>query len=235
MIPQKIHYCWFGGKPLPKLAVKCRHSWEKFFPDYEIKEWNEDNCDINAIPYTKFCYEHRLWAYLSDYLRLAVIKNEGGLYFDTDVEVVRRPDDLLNSCSAWFGWETSNFINTGLGFAAEANHPAVDAMMRMYEEKRTEELKERFSKTHNLTGCPRMNTWALLPYGLKHDGTMQEVLNATILPADYLCPLDDLTGKKAMTNNTVSIHWFSKSPHGKWAWMKNKITRPIHRILYYLK
>ena len=74
MIPKIIHYCWFGGKPLPKLARKCKKSWEKFFPDYEIKEWNEGNFDVNLLPYTKYCYEHKLWAYLSDYVRLAVVE-----------------------------------------------------------------------------------------------------------------------------------------------------------------
>ena len=73
MIPKIIHYCWFGGKPLPKLAQKCKASWEKCFPDYEIKEWNETNYNVNAVPYTKYCYEHKLWAYLSDYVRLDVV------------------------------------------------------------------------------------------------------------------------------------------------------------------
>ena len=231
MIPKIIHYCWFGGKPLPKLAVKCKKSWKNFFPDYEIKEWNEKNYDVNALPYTKYCYDHQLWAYLSDYVRLDVVEREGGLYFDTDVEVIRYPDELLANYNAWFGWETSNFINTGLGFAAEAHHSAVLAMMKMYEEKTIPELEERFSQEHNLTGCPRMNTWALIPAGLTQDGTMQVVNNAIVLPVDYLCPLDDITGEKNVTDRTISVHWFSKSPQGKWAWIRNRVTRPIHRII----
>ena len=235
MIPRIIHYCWFGGKPLPQLALKCKASWEKFFPDYEIKEWNETNYDINVVPYTKYCYEHKLWAYLSDYVRLDVVKREGGLYFDTDVEVVRYPNDLIETCSAWFGWETSNFINTGLGFAAEPHHPAVIAMLQKYEERSTQELNDRFNQTGNLTGCPRMNTWALLPNGLHQNGQQQIVNHAMILPSDYLCPLDDVTGKKSITSRTVSIHWFSKSPQGRTAWMKNRLLRPFHRLLNYLK
>ena len=115
------------------MAVRCRKSWENFFPDYEIKEWNESNFDVNAVPYTKYCYEHRQWAYLSDYVRLYVVEREGGIYFDTDVEVVKNPDQLLKSNRAYFGWEIPEYINTGLGFAAEAHHPAVKAMMDMYE------------------------------------------------------------------------------------------------------
>lgn len=235
MIPKIIHYCWFGGKPLPKLAVKCKKSWEEFFPDYEIREWNEQNFDVNQNEYTRFCYEHQLWAYLSDYARLAIIEEEGGLYFDTDVEVLRCPVELLNHCHAWFGWETEEFLNTGLGFASEAHHPVVLAMKEMYEKMTKEELQERYIRTGNLTGCPRINTWALLPLGLRQDGTSQEVSGAKILPQEYLCPLDDLTGKKTITRNTISIHWFSKSPHGKKAWFKNKLARPLHRFIQYLK
>lgn len=225
MIPKIIHYCWFGGKPLPKLAQKCKKSWEKFFPDYEIKEWNENNYDVNAVPYTKYCYEHQLWAYLSDYVRLDVVEQEGGLYFDTDVEVVRRPDDLLQSCHAYFGWETLEYLNTGLGFAAEPHHPAVKAMLKMYESL-VANGKYMYEK---MQGCPQLNTLALVSLGLKQDGTKQSVCDAIILPSDYMCPFHDATGKMNETENTFSIHWFSKSPHGKWAAWKMNFTRPLHR------
>ncbi len=225
MIPKIIHYCWFGGKPLPKLAQKCKKSWEKFFPDYEIKEWNENNYDVNAVPYTKYCYEHQLWAYLSDYVRLDVVEQEGGLYFDTDVEVVRRPDGLLQSCNAYFGWETLEYLNTGLGFAAEPHHPAVKAMLKMYESL-VANGKYMYEK---MQGCPQLNTLALVSLGLKQDGTKQSVCDAIILPSDYMCPFHDATGKMNETENTFSIHWFSKSPHGKWAAWKMNFTRPLHR------
>ena len=225
MIPRIIHYCWFGGKPLPKLARKCKKSWEKFFPDYEIKEWNENNYDVNAVPYTKYCYEHQLWAYLSDYVRLDVVEQEGGLYFDTDVEVVRRPDGLLQSCNAYFGWETLEYLNTGLGFAAEPHHPAVKAMLKMYESL-VANGKYMYEK---MQGCPQLNTLALVSLGLKQDGTKQSVCDAIILPSDYMCPFHDATGKMNETENTFSIHWFSKSPHGKWAAWKMNFTRPLHR------
>lgn len=226
MIPKIIHYCWFGGKPLPKLARKCKASWEKFFPDYEIKEWNEKNYDVNAFSYTKYCYEHQLWAYLSDYVRLDVVEREGGLYFDTDVEVVKKPEELLSSYHAYFGWETPEYINTGLGFAAEAHHPAVKAMLNMYDGL-VVEGKYMFEK---MQGCPQLNTKALLPFGLQQNGTEQHVCDALILPIDYLCPFHDATGVLNKTKNTISIHWFSKSPHGKWAAWKSLITRPLHRM-----
>lgn len=231
MIPKIIHYCWFGGKPLPKLALKCKKSWEKFFPDYEIKEWNERNFDVNAFPYTKYCYEHQYWAYLSDFVRLYVVEREGGLYFDTDVEVVKKPVDLLESHRAYFGWETPEYLNTGLGFAAEVHHPAVKAMLAMYDGL-VVNGKYQYEK---MQGCPHLNTKALLPFGLKRDGTMQEVCDAVILPIDYMCPFKDATGELNKTEDTISIHWFSKSPHGLFSAMKIKLTRPVHRMLNYLK
>ena len=227
MIPKVIHYCWFGGKPLPKLAQKCKKSWETFFPDYEIKEWNETNFDVNAVPYTKYCYEHGLWAYLSDFVRLAVVEREGGLYFDTDVEVVKRPQELLSSASAYFGWETPDYINTGLGFAAEAHHLAVQSMLAMYDGL----VVNGEYRYDDMQGCPQLNTKALLPFGLKQDGTRQEVCGAQILPIDFLCPFQDATGRLRKTPNTISIHWFSKSPHGKVAAWRVKMMRPLRRML----
>lgn len=231
MIPKIIHYCWFGGNPLPKSAIKCINSWKKFFPDYEIKEWNESNFDVNMNGYVKFCYEHKLWAYLSDYVRLFVVEREGGLYFDTDVEVVRYPKELIESCTAWFGFENPNYINTGLGFAAVLHHPAVKAMLSEYADRCDEiKLAAEYSSTH-IVGCPELNTNALLKRGLVLGGERQSVCDAEILPVDWLCPFNDVTGEMKKTKNTISIHWFSKSPHGKAARWRSKITRPIHRIL----
>ena len=230
MIPKIIHYCWFGGKPLPRLALKCKASWENFFSDYEIKEWNEHNYDVHAIPYTKYCFEHKLWAYLSDYVRLDVVEREGGVYFDTDVEVVKKPESLLNSSRAYFGWETPEYINTGLGFAAEAHHPAVKAMLKMYDGLIVEG-RYLFEK---MQGCPQLNTKALIPHGLKQDGSRQDVCDAAILPIDYLCPFKDATGELNKTEHTISIHWFGKSPHGKMAAWRMRLVRPLRRLFMFM-
>ena len=99
MIPKIIHYCWFGGNPLPELAMKCIESWRTYFPDYEIKEWNEDNFDVNIIPYTKEAYENKKYAFVSDYARFWILYNHGGIYFDTDVEVIKKMDDIIEKGS----------------------------------------------------------------------------------------------------------------------------------------
>ena len=96
MIPKTIHYCWFGKKPLPPLAKKCIVSWKKFFPDYEIIEWNEDNFDVNQIPYTAEAYKHKKYAFVSDYARFKILYEHGGLYFDTDVEIIKPMNDIIS-------------------------------------------------------------------------------------------------------------------------------------------
>ena len=217
MIPHIIHYCWFGGNPLPKAARKCIASWRHIFPDWEIREWNEHNFDVNSHPYAKMAYEQKRWAYLSDIVRLIVVEQYGGFYFDTDVEVVRYPEELLVQHTAWFGFEIPEYINTGLGFAAEPHHPAVIAMLKQYEGLAA------------IIGCPQLNTEALLPYGLQRNGEYQIVSEAAILPIEYLCPFADATGILSRTDKTVSIHWFSKSPHGKFAYYKSKLSRILHR------
>ena len=104
MIPKVIHYCWFGRNPLPPLAVKCIESWKKFLPGYEIKEWNEDNFDVNIIPYIQEAYEARKYAFVSDYARFYILYHHGGIYFDTDVEVIKSIDDIIER-GAFMGCE----------------------------------------------------------------------------------------------------------------------------------
>ena len=123
MIPKIIHYCWFGRNPLPESALKCIASWRKFFPDYEIVEWNEDNFDVNTIPYTAQAYAAKKYAFVSDYARLKILYDHGGLYFDTDVEVIKPFDDILAG-GAFMGCELTAAqgcaVNPGLGLGVSA-------------------------------------------------------------------------------------------------------------------
>ena len=137
MIPKVIHYCWFGRKPLPASAKMCIESWRKFFPDYEIREWNEDNFDVNIIPYTQQAYESRKYAFVSDYARFWILYHIGGLYFDTDVEVIKSFDKII-SRGAFMGIEESAFLDgkpmvaPGLGLGVEAGHPFYKKMLKLY-------------------------------------------------------------------------------------------------------
>ena len=225
MIPRKIHYCWFGRAQKPRLAIRCIESWKKFCPDFEIIEWNEDNFDVNQNAYSRYCYENKKWAFLSDYVRLAVVAKYGGVYFDTDVEAVRNIDDLLNY-DAFYGFENENCVNTGLGFGSVAGHAVISQMLAQYESKKPNE-----NGAYPLVGCPALNTAALDSFGLVHNGELQNVAGAEILPADYLNPYDDATGRLNKTANTVSIHWYSKSALSKWKIWRSRLTRPLHRLL----
>ena len=224
MIPKAIHYCWFGRNEKPKLAKKCIASWTQYCPDYEIIEWNEDNFDPNFNAYTRYCYENKKWAFLSDFVRLHVVCEHGGVYFDTDVELIA-PLDSFMEYDAFFSFETSRYVNTGQGFGSVAHHPVIKAMLQAYLS-----LSEDSDKTFNLVGCPTLNTNALLPLGLELTGLRQNVCGAEILPVDFMNPFENATGRLNKTKNTISIHWYSKSWLSKRAIVRSALMRPLHRI-----
>ena len=224
MIPKKIHYCWFGRGEKPALAKKCIASWRKYCPDYEIIEWNEDNFDMSRYPYAQYCLDNRKWAFLSDFVRLVVGCEQGGIYFDTDVELIKKPDELL-LYEAFYGFENDMNVATGLGFGSEANHPTVCAMKQQYLE-----LPQKADGSFDMVICPALNTQALLPCGLQLNGQRQNVGGAEILPVEYLNPYDDPTGRLNKRRNTISIHWYSKSWMSKRTILRSKITKPFHRI-----
>lgn len=221
MIPKKIHYCWFGRNPKPKLAEKCIASWRKYCPDWEIIEWNEDNFDVNTNGYMRMCYEQKKYAFLSDYVRLVVVAEHGGVYFDTDVEVIKPIDDLLKN-EAFYCFETSDYVATGLGFGSIACSKSVLAMLAEYD--------YLLEGTKGTCGCPLLNTSALTKLGLVPNGELQTVTNAVILPSDYMNPFDAPTGKLVKTENTVSIHWYSASWISPWKRFRAKLMRPLHRV-----
>lgn len=224
MIPKKIHYCWFGRSEKSKLTKKCISSWKQYCPDYEIIEWNEDNFNIDQHPYLRWCYDNQKWAFLSDFARLLIIKENGGIYFDTDVELIQKPDILLQY-SAFFGFENNENIATGLGFGAEANHITVVTMIDLYMN-----IQRNADDSFPLIVCPALNTQALIPLGLCLNGERQSVKGAEILPVDFLNPYNDQTGVMTKTGNTISIHWYSKAWLDKKAVLRSQITKPFHRI-----
>ena len=221
MIPKIINYCWFGRKPKPKIAEKCIASWKKYCPDYEIIEWNEDNFDINYNEYTRYCYEIKNWAFLSDFVRLVVVYQHGGIYLDTDVEVIRPLDPLLEN-EAYFGFETDKYINTGLGFGAVAYSALVGQMLKQYEILPQNQW--------GITGCPILNTAALVKLGLQQNGKSQFIENVTVYPSDFFNPYDDSTGILNKTSNTYSIHWYGKSWMSKKSRIRSTLSKPLHRI-----
>lgn len=230
MIPKVIHYCWFGGNPLPKSAQKCIESWKKYFPDYEIKEWNESNYDVNKIPYISQAYMAKKFAFVSDYARFDILYTYGGIYFDTDVEVIKSFDDIFEK-GAFMGCETDGgntniSINPGLGIASLAGLDIYKEILDSYQNR--EFIKEDGS--YNTTTVVRYTTDILLKNGLSNVSGIQNIAGLNIYPKEYFNPLNDLTGKLEKTENTHSIHWYSKTWLSKGEILRSKITKPFHRI-----
>ena len=173
-------------------------------------------------PYTTYTYDNKRFAFLSDYLRLLIVYKEGGIYFDVDVEVVRPIDKLLEN-QAFFGFETKDYINTGLGFGAEAGNAIVEAMIKEYDS-----LLDGMKGT---IGCPILNTQALTKLGMVPNGEKQKVENAVIYPIECFNPYDDPTGRLYKTKQTYSIHWYAKSWMDKKTVLRSKLTKPLHRVL----
>lgn len=231
MIPKIIHYCWFGGKPLPKSALKCIDSWRKFFPDYEIKEWNESNFDVNMMAFTKEAYSAKKYAFVSDVARFWVLYNEGGLYFDTDVEVIAPMDDIVER-GPFMGVECMDVyekgypaVNPGLGVGCEVNNKFYGEMLKHYES-----IHFCNEDGVQIPGTVVMHTSKMLmKYGMLPIDTCQQVAGINIYSKDYFCPLEDATGILYKTGNTRTIHWYSKT------WIEKPmlyftITRLLHRV-----
>ena len=208
MIPKVIHYCWFGKNPLPKLAVKCINSWKRKLPDYQIIEWNESNFDISSAPiYVRQAYNAKKWAFVTDYVRLKVVYDFGGIYLDTDVELLKNLDNLL--CNhAYFGFEDEKYVATGLGFGAEKKEKILYELLSDYE-------GISFIKpdgSYDTLSCPIRNTKILINHGLIQNNKEQILEgNIHIYPSEYFSPISYETGIKTITANTVSIHWFAGS------------------------
>ena len=232
MIPKKIHYCWFGRNPLPESALKCIASWRKYLPGYEIIEWNEDNFDVNAITYTAQAYEAKKYAFVSDYARFKILYDHGGLYFDTDVEVIRPIDDIIAK-GPFMGFEINPADGKDIGNVAPGLGLGVNPGNGLYND--ILDTYSTFSFLNpdgslNLKTIVKYTTEILAGHGLKPTSGIQYVAGTYIYPADYFNPLDDATGRLHITDNTRTIHWFAKSWCGVSPW-RVKISRLAHRIL----
>lgn len=215
MTPKIIHYCWFGHNPLPPLAEKCIASWRKFLPDYEIKEWNEENFDVNIIPYTSEAYKAKKYAFVSDYARFWILYKYGGLYFDTDVEVIRPLDDILER-GAFMGCEnavstnkeTTLAVAPGLGLGVSPHHDLYNELLEYYSELHfkdsTEDLNNQQTIVHHTTEVLRR-------HGLQEINAIQKVANVYIYPCEYFCPINIVTKRLHITKNTRTIHHYMAS------------------------
>ena len=215
MIPKIIHYCWFGRGPLPELAQKCIASWKKYLPDYEIKEWNEDNFDVNIIPYTAEAYKAKKYAFVSDYARFWILYRYGGIYFDTDVEVIRPIDDIIERGN-FMGFETDPkpqlkadaseaSVAPGLGLGVNPGLGLIKKMLDFYEGRHFEFVSGGIGQ---LT-IVHIATEVLRKAGLKQQQGIQQVDDMWIYPAEFFCPINLKTGRIHVKPNTRTIHHYA--------------------------
>ena len=215
MIPKIIHYCWFGGNPLPESAKKCIASWRKFLPDYEIKEWNESNFDVNIIPYTAEAYKAKKYAFVSDYARFYILYKYGGLYFDTDVEVIRNMDDIIargpfmgtekNLLPSGRGDEFNFWINPGLGLGMSMKMDVLKDLLEIYQSKH---FTINFNGESLQENIVTITTNYFIKKGLKNEFVIQHICDTYVYPFDYFCPKNPMNGKLEISSNSRSIHHY---------------------------
>lgn len=254
MIPKIIHYCWFGGNPEPKDVQICIASWRKYLPDYEIIRWDESNYDVHKCQYMSDAYKEKKWAFVSDYCRLDVIYQYGGIYLDTDVEVIRSFDSLLHE-HMFCGFESRDSIGIkrkqtieysiafGLGFGAEPKHPILKEMLDLYATLSF----YNSDGSLNLVACPRYQTDILKRHGLVANNETQRFDIGIAYSPEYFCPQSNVTDRMLyLTENTYSIHHFTvswasskdlnardmknKLSHFMPYWLASKIVTAIYKI-----
>lgn len=211
-----IHYCWFGEKPLPKLAKKCLKSWKKYFPDYEIIKWSEENVDLNECDFIKDAYKKKKYAFVADYVRVKALYEYGGIYFDTDMEVIKPMDEYLKS-TTFLGVEDSGFIAAGIWYEKNSNGYLSQKLLEYYKS-----LKSLPLELYDIS-IPKLLTNYMKALGFKSgENNIQKLKKDIIIyPRDYFYPLSYKRDNNLFTKNTCAVHYYDAS----WVpeWEKNEI------------
>ncbi|MGN1208084.1 MAG: glycosyltransferase family 32 protein [Christensenellales bacterium] len=226
-IPKVLNYIWVGGKPKPQNVLDCIESWKKFCPDYEIKEWNESNLDLNANDYVKQAYENKKFAFVSDYFRLYVLYNCGGIYLDTDVELTNNLDDFLHH-SYFSGFENIVQIPTAV-MGCEKHSGYVKELMDYYNDKK---FIQKNGKFNIITNVQIITAMTKIKYNIQLNNTYQELDDGKIVyyPNEFFCPKDYVTGKINLTSNTHAIHHFNGSWLSTKARKLDKLVEGIRKV-----
>lgn len=221
-IPKVIHYCWFGGKKKPSLVEKCIKSWEKHLNGYEFIEWNENNFNVNSNKYVKEAYEAGKFAFVSDYVRINALYNYGGIYLDTDVEVLQSFDPFL-ICDSFWGFEEKNFIATST-IGAKKENKLIKTFLDYYNDK---SFLLNDGKANTLTNVAIISE-IIEKYGVKLDGTYQQIDGiGTFFPQNYFSPYDYINCYLKTTDNSYAIHHFYKS----WLPVNTRIKSQVKKVI----
>lgn len=203
-IPKTIHYIWFGKNSKSELILKCIESWKKYLSDYEFKEWNEDNYDINKCDFIHEAYENKKYAFAADYARFDILYEYGGIYLDTDVELLKNIPEEYLSYDGFTGVECDNRINPGLIFAVEPKNKMVLELKKIYES--THFIKDN---KQDLTTIVDYTTDLFEQYGFIKNGESQTINGIKIFPMDYFCAYDFILKEFNITSRTISIHHYA--------------------------
>lgn len=231
-IPKVIHYCWLSGEKFPALIQKCIDSWKEKLPDYEIKCWNTENFDVNICQYTKEAFQEKKYAFVSDYVRLYALYNEGGIYLDSDIEVFKKFDDLLDNPS--FTCFENNHTVAAWIFGSVKGNPLFKQFLDYY-------IGKSFilpNGKYDLTPNPLPITCICQKEGLILNGKQQKLKDIMIYPKEYFCPYDKATEQLNITENTYAIHYFNGAwiPESKKKIVvkRKNIVRKYGKIIGYL-
>lgn len=227
MIPKVLHYCWFGGSNLPALESSCIETWQKVMPDYEIRRWDESNFDISQCNFAREAYSQGMYAFVSDYARYVILRDQGGIFLDTDVKVLKPLDSLLVNQGFCGYMQNNRYVNPGLILGGEQKFQLFDEVIEHYESLSFSQSSNRV----NPFTSPRLLTGLLAEaHGFRCDGTYQELdCGFTVYPAEFFDPLDSHSGTMNITDNTYSIHLYSGtwlSPAKKYRIEKRKQLAP---------
>ena len=217
LIPKKIHYCWFGNNSMSENEHRCIESWKKFCPEYDIIRWDEHNYDCKKTRYLKEVYEYGHYSAVSSYARFEILSEIGGIYLDTDVEIVKNIDELLR-LPAYMGFEITGTINTGHGFGGAKGNPICKEIVEYYDSISHYNEKGEF----HYTSCPVITSRILEKHGLISDGTLQKINNITIFPNDYFDPVMQIPVKNTYSVHRYSSLWSFKGMDMNMVWEKQR-------------
>lgn len=207
MIPKVLHYCWFGGDELPALESSCVETWERVMPGYEIRRWDESNFDVNRCDFAREAYEQGMYAFVSDYARYVILYEQGGIFLDTDIKVLKSYDSLLFNKGFCGYMQNNQYVNPGLILGSEQTFSLFKDVIDCYE---STHFSQSGSRVNPLTSPRVLTTLLEERYGLRRDGTYQEFDDGFVVyPAEYFDPLDSHSGAMNVTASTYSIHLYS--------------------------